>query len=328
LPRTALPALLALALLAAAPVRAGSIKQVVLEEGRTDENRIVTPVFDATDAPGIVVGEIGSGLDPGLKVVSRMSWGRVPDPTLGPAIHVGDLLAQALRSEGAALGLPVTNQTDGAWRVTGRVDDLALKVRVILFGPLVFYGYLQGTFTVTGPDGESTERTYRVFNLAARYNAGMGMEDEASETLAQLFLEAGQEVMSRLNRDLFHVPPREAIAERARALAGRDVDGLESELRTIGLSHHPDALAPLLALLEVEQDEGDRVHVIDALANLGAPEAVPVLMRRFPGEDTECRYATLDALQALGGEEALAFVRQAGARDAEATVKLVAERSR
>lgn len=321
-------ALLVLALLVAGPARAGSIKQVVLDQGRTDENRIVTPVFDASDAPGLVVGEIASGLDPGLKVVSRLGWGRVPDPTLGQAIQVGDLLAQAMRSEGVALGLPVTEDGAGAWRVSGRVDDLALKVRVIMFGPLVFYGYLEATFTVTGPEGESAERTYRVFNLASRYNAGMGMEDEVSETLAQLFVEAGQEVMSRLNRDLFHLPPRPGIAERARTLAGQDVDGRESELRTVGLSLAPDAVAPLLALLESERDEGDRVHVLDALANLGSPEAVPVLIRRFAGEETECRYATLDALQTLGGEEALRFVREEGARDGETSVQLVAERVR
>lgn len=307
---------------------AGSIKQVILEEGRTEENQIVSPAFDAAGAPGIVIGEVGSALAPEKQVIERYGWGMVIDTTLGPAIRPGDLLAQAMRIEGDALGLPLTNQDAGAWRVSGQVDDLALKFRVVAFGPLIFHGFLQATFTVTGPDGGSAERTYQVFNQAARYNAGMGIEDEVSEALAQLFLEAGQEVMSRLNRDFLHLPARVTMAERARSLAGQDVDGRESELRTIGLSLAPEAVEPLLRALEGERDEDDRAHLIDALGNLGDPAVVPALTRGFQGEDKDCRFAILDALNTLGGEEARRFIREVGAKDAEKAVRLVSDHAR
>lgn len=303
--------------LLAPPAWSGTIKAVELATGRTEENQIVDPVFDAAETAPITIGEITSELAPKQKIAQKLGWNAPPSQKLQPQVDLGAVLADALRSEGAALGLPVRGEAPetGGWRVSGRLDDVLLEMRSIPFGPILFYGTLEATFTVRGPDGTTTEHALRFVDFSARYNAGFGPGDEVSEALAELILEAGQEAMARLNHRLFAAPVRSDVPTRARALVGRDVDGHESEIRTLGLSGSPEAVEPLLTVLGQEQDEGDRVHVVRALGNLGRREAVAPLIERYPSEEGEVRYVILGALDALGGEEATAWIRERGTED-------------
>lgn len=319
---------LVLAAFVVAPVGAGTIKAIDLAAGRTDENGITEPVFDAADVAPIVIGAITSDVGTDQKVAEKLSWTAPPSQTLQPQVAPGSLLADALRSEGASLGLPVRGEAPatGAWQVSGNLGDLLVEMRAIPFGPIIFYGTLEATFTVESPEGETTEHAMRFVDMTARYNAGMGVEDEISEALAELILEAGQEAMARMNRRLFRAPVRSEMATRAQALVGRDVDGHESEVRTIGLSGTPEALDPLLTVLRQEENEDDRVHVVRALGNLGQAEAVPVLIERYPTEEGEVRYAILAALDTLGGEEAAALIRKEGTKDDLKAAKNLARR--
>jgi hypothetical protein len=92
------------------------------------------------------------------------------------------------------------------------------------------------------------------------------------------------------------------------------------------LSGAPDAAAAILKWLPGEPDENRRSALIDTLADLGAVEAVPLLASRYAAEDEDCRWYSLKAMDYIGGETALALVRDRGTRDRDGGPRRLAER--
>lgn len=210
------------------------------------------------------------------------------------------------------------------WTLSGTLDDVYLESAPILFGPIMFYAHMRVTLNARPQDGEPRTVTYRLHNMYARANGGFGVQDEASEVLANFLIDSAQEIVARLNRDVFEAPAHPSIRLRAEALSASSLNDREADLRTIGLSGEPAAVPLLLALLAKEKDEGNRVYVIDALAHLGAGDAVQPLAQRYAGEDEDGRYFILKAWDAIGGEEARGLISKHGAKDEDAACRSMA----
>ena len=294
-----------------------------LEAGRTDKNRIAAPVYDAAAVAPIVVEPLVSRLDPSYLVVRRLKQ-RVPQFTVDPSIDLGRHLTVALQTEGTAMGLRMAAPGTAGWTVSGTLDDVYFETAPIIFGPIMFYGHMRVTLTVRPQAGEPRTLTYRLHNMYARANGGFGVQDEASEVLANFLIDAAQEILARLNRDLFEAPPHPSIRLRAEALAASSLNDREADLRAVGLSGDPAAVPLLLAVLAKERDEGNRVYVIDALAHLGDPSIVQPLAQRYAGEDEDGRYFILKAWDAIGGEEARSLIAKHGLKDEDAACRSLA----
>jgi hypothetical protein len=132
--------------------------------------------------------------------------------------------------------------------------------------------------------------------------------------------------VSRLNRDLFRAPPRPDIDDRIGLLRGSGVEGHSSDLHAVGLSGSAAAVEPLLTLLPKDADENRRSAIIDALARLGSPDAVPLLASRYNTEDEDCRWYTLKAMDYIGGPAALALVKERGIKDKDGGPRRLAQR--
>ncbi len=334
--KRALSAMLALAL--AGPVASASaimIDEVELELGRTEENRIGAPLFEADEVGAISVGAIESRLDPDVYVVYRMTKSVLRETTkrkkphykLAPSIDLGSLLATALREEADAMGFRVVPEA-GDWRVTGTLHDLDVQLRQSGggFGPTLFYGYADLELEVAHGAGEPMTRRYRTFTFLHLYNAGFGAQDEAKEALMQLLVASAQEAVSRLNRELFHAPPAPGAASRLGSIQPNG-DDQERDFLLVGLAGTEQDVPRLLELLDAEEDEGDRVNILNALAIIGSEEAFEPLSRRYADEDEDCRLFILKAMAYLGTEPARAFVAQHGPRDNDLACRIWAHRA-
>lgn len=334
--KRALSAMLALAL--AGPIASASaimIDEVELELGRTDENRIGAPLFEAEGVGTISVGEIESRLDPDVYVVYRMTKSVLQETTkrkkphykLDPSIDLGSLLATALREEASAMGFRVVPEA-GDWRVTGTLHDLDVQLRQSGggFGPTLFYGYADLELEVARDAGEPVTRRFRTFTFTHLYNAGFGAQDEAKEALMQLLVASAQEAVSRLNRGLFHAPPAPDAASRLESIQPNG-DDQERDFLQVGLAGTEQDVPRLLELLDAEEDEGDRVDILNALAIIGSEEAFEPLSRRYAGEDEDCRLFILKAMDYLGTEPARAFVAKYGPRDNDLACRIWAQRA-
>lgn len=319
------PILLCAALLLAAPASGREMVNLALEQGRTDDNRISSPVYELP-AESLTVEPIVSRLPASHKIVRRLS-GRIPEYTPAPSIDLGAMLTAALQGEGGAMGLRIASSTGGSaggWTVGGTLDDLYLETKPVIFGPLLFYGYLQVTLSARRGEGEPRMLRYRLHNMYARFNGGFGVQDEAAEVVAQFLIESAQEIAARLNRDLVQAPPHPSVASRLALLT--KVAGNENALRSIGLSGSPAAVPALLALLGREADENARVNLIDALANLGSAEAIEPLAARYEREDEDCRFFTLKAWDYIGGTAAAELAAAKGNRDEDNAARKLAAR--
>jgi hypothetical protein len=92
----------------------------------------------------------------------------------------------------------------------------------------------------------------------------------------------------------------------------------------------PDTpIAEILRLLKDEAPPEVRSGVASALAELGGPEALDVLMKLVVGEqrdsDPAIRAAALDAIGIIGGPEAINILEQVIASEDDATLKGMAE---
>jgi HEAT repeat protein len=101
----------------------------------------------------------------------------------------------------------------------------------------------------------------------------------------------------------------------------------ENQLLRFGLSGNSPGVSLLLGILDQEKDESDRVHVINALANIGSSEAVDVLAERYGNEDEDCRYFTLKAMSYIGSSEAMEFVAREGVHDNKLACKVLAQKA-
>ncbi|HEX7186121.1 MAG TPA: hypothetical protein VF756_30120 [Thermoanaerobaculia bacterium] len=322
--RNVLAAVFLLAL-CSSPALARVLEVFNLDAGRTDKNRIASPVWDAGAAEPVVVEPIASKLDSEYKVARRLSM-RVPEFTVSPAIDLGRLLSAALQTEGTAMGLRIASPGTAGWTVSGTLDDVFVETRPIIYGPIMFYAYMKVALNVRRGGGEPRAVTYRLHNMYARANGGFGVQDEVSEVLANFLIDSAQEIMARLNRDFFQAPAHPSIKLRTDVLAASTLDDREAELRMIGFSGSREALPVLLALLAKEKDEGNRVYVLDALASLGAVEAVQPLAQRYAGEDEDCRFFILKAWDYIGGEEARSLILRNGPEDEDKACRSLAAR--
>ena len=101
----------------------------------------------------------------------------------------------------------------------------------------------------------------------------------------------------------------------------------ENHLLRIGLSGYAPGVPLLLEILDQEKDESDRVHVINALANIGSSEAIDGLAGRYGQEDEDCRYFTLKAMSYIGSSEANEFVAKDGVHDKKLACRVLAQRA-
>lgn len=323
---TASTFVIALFLLVIAPPAqaAKPLAEINLELGRNDTNRIVAPVYDTSQAPSVHFEPLEVGFDPSSLVVRRLVK-RVPQNTLPSSLDLGRLLADGLTWEGRAMGLGRAQAGEAEWKVGGTIDDLFLETRPIPFGPILYYTHLHVTFEVEGPETSATI-PMRVHNMIARFNGGMGARDENTEAFNIFLVEASQELVARLNRRFFQAPHNPALEASILNMMPGMVGDREPEVRRIGLSGYQGAVEPLLELLRQLPDENHRVFVIEALAWLGSEQAVPTLVERYRGEDEDCRFYTLKALDVIGGERAEKLIEREGRKDPDPACRALANR--
>ena len=311
-----------------AGVSAATIQQIRLTEGRDDTNLITAPVYES---PGHSIQfAITSNYDRRAKFVRR-TGGRLP-ATRGPEydldqkVDVAALLNEALVSEALSLGLTRAGATKLAWKVTGTIRDVYLESRQVYMGATLFYGYLDVDLLLSGPDAATHSRRLRLHTYSGGYNAGFGRRDEAESAAAHLLVEAAQEILARLNRDVLRAAPHRDMSGRLDRLLKLGVKGNLSDLRMVGLSGLPAAVPALLDLVAKEGQESLRAALIDALAQLGAPEAVAPLASRYAAEDEDPRWYILKAMDYIGGPEAARLVHSAGLKDEDAGPRRLAGR--
>jgi hypothetical protein len=323
-------ALIAGGVLAATAVASAidTIKAVRLADGYNDTNRLTAPVVDPSRAPVLGITITGA-YDKNAKIVRRGAtsmFTRGPEYNLDKAVDLGAIFAEAVRSEAAAMGFTTAGAADAAWSIDGTIKDVYLESKQIPYGATLFYGYLVLDARVRQGTGAPEPVQMRFHSYFGGYNAGLGRRDEAESALANLLVESAQDLLSRLNRARFHAPPHAEIA----ALIGRiQPSGLNPEgpeMHRIGLSGAEGAAAAILKWLPGEPDENRRSALIDTLADLGSPEAISVLSSRYPAEDEDCRWYSLKAMDYIGGDSALALVRDRGTRDRDGGPRRLAER--
>jgi hypothetical protein len=306
----------------------GTIKEVRLADGYDDVNRISSPVFDASAARPVNIS-IRSAYDRGAKIVRRGAtnmFTRGPEYNLDKAVDLGSLFTEALRTEAGSMGFRLASGSEAGWLVEGAIKDVYLESKQIPYGATLFYGYLDVEVQVRSGDGAAQNRRMRFHNYFGGYNAGLGRKDEAAEALAHLLVESAQEALSRLNRDFFRASALSAIDAKVSQLQSSGVGNRISDLHVVGLSGSSSASQALLALLPKEADENRRSALIDALARLGSPDAVPLLASRYTAEDEDCRWYTLKAMDYIGGPAALALVREHGIKDKDGGPRRLAQR--
>ncbi len=316
-----------------APAWARVMEGLVLEDGRTDENQYRTPVIDAVGIAPISFGKFESNPGPGGHIAYLMHKSQLTAKPkykthyeLSPSIDLGAAFVEALHSESNQMGFSTSAQA--GWKVSGTLNNPVLEIRPSGggWGPLIFYGYMELELTIEDAEGNTSSERMTALNMSHHYNAGFGAQDEVREALARFLIEAAQEVVARLNRKYFKAPPHPQISGLLNSLRPDD-DDPENKLRAIGLSGSQEAIPKLLELLEQDDEEDNRLQMINALALLGAEEAIPALARRYAGEDEDCRVFTLKALDYLGTAEARAVIEKQGVDDKHLPCRVIARRA-
>lgn len=316
--------------LASAGLSAATMKAVRLEMGRDEANRLSAPVLDTATAPAVAVS-ITAAFDRKAKFVrrtgGRLPATRGPEYDLDPKVDLASLLTEAFAAEARAMGFRAATAESPGWRVAGTIRDVFLESRQVYMGATLFYGYLELDFTLTPPSGAALPPTrLRAHTYSGGYNAGFGRRDEAESAAAQLLINGAQELLARLNREYFKTAPSTDTASRLARVKAQPAKAAASDVRMLGLSGAPDVAESLLALIPSETDENRRSALIEALALVGGPQAVPLLAGRYAGEDEDCRFYTLKAMDYIGGPDAVALVRGAGVKDEDTGPKRLAER--
>lgn len=308
---------------------AGTWDKIDLSEVDDDSIEITSAVWDGTKSGSVLVNRFESSFD---RTVARKLGGgfrnaMIGSYTLAPQVDLGDILATSMRAEGRKLGLTMMEPQEGAapqWIVGGTIREALVEIQHMGYGVMLLYGYLDVDVTVAKPDSPASTIRMRPARFFLLYNAGLGIGDEAQVALTKTVLLGSQQILARLNRELFHAPALPSIEAKLAGL--KNVREQEADLHHIGLSGSAAASSALAAMLEKEKDENARTSIVYALTDLGAAPHAALLMRRFATEDTDVRYATLLALDTVGSEEALALIREKGTKDKHLAVKKLAER--
>lgn len=326
--RTLLPLLLLL--LVSTPVFAITIDKLDVTNVDDTAIEILGPVWDGAKAGPILVGKFESKFD--RTVASKLAGGfrnaMIASYDLAPSLDFGQLFADTLRGEGTKLGLSMMASQDAKapqWTVDGTIHAANVDIQHMGYGSLLFYTYLDVDVRVTKAGAEPVTLRMRPGRLFVMYNGGMGIGDEVQAALAKIVVVGAQQTLARLNREHFQAPVLPATEARLAALGKIDDRG-ETDLHALGLSGVRGASAALAARLASERDENARTSIVYALTSLGAEEHVPLLVKRFPTEDDDVRYATILALASVGTPEALALIRDKGTKDKTTIVRKLSER--
>ncbi len=315
-------AVAALATVVATAASAGTIDTIDLELGRA-RTIVAGPVWVAAADFRLEIGTFTHEFDYGKLLVDHYGRSGTRD-YLQRGVDLGGIFAGELGRQARELGLPTGG---GSWRVSGVVEDIYVKNREILFGPLIFSGHVDVRFEVVSPAGEKSTARMRFRPTTARYNAGLGTKDENREAVAQIVIEAAQEALARLNQRYFRQPAHARSADKIADVRRAGAKPEEDDVRWLGLSGAPEAIEPLLAVLDKAEDESVRAEAVEALLVLGATEVVPELCSRYAKEDEDVRCAILAAVPELDPVEGVAWLASGGgARDKNKACQHVALR--
>jgi hypothetical protein len=296
------------------PVAGGTIKKLDLSMGEEDETNIGVPVFETEGISPVFIGEIAPEYDRTGEIIRKSkSGGMGPKYDLSASVDLGALLGEAMRAEASDMGFRVV-EGDTSWAVGGSLRDIFLESHQPAggWGPIIFWGYVHVELVARRGD-ESHSFELKLSHLIHRYNPHgiIGRKDEAKEATASLMILSAQEIIAHLNRELWQAKPQPGIAAMIADLGKRGkIEDNDNELLLIGLSASNEAVPVLLELLEKEKDEADRVHIINALANIGSPVAVEPLARRYDNEDTDCQWYIFKAMSFIGNDQAVGFLNQ------------------
>ena len=316
-----------LVLASATTLAIGTIKELSLADGRDDTTRIVAPVFDGSST-AVTVGTITSAFDRGAKVVRRGATGfmtRGPEYNLDKSLDLAAVFGTALREEAAAMGFKTA--APDAWQVGGTIKELYVESKQIPYGSTLFYGYMALELTVVKGTGAPATVPMRLHVYNGGYNAGMGRKDEAAVALSHLLVEGAQEALARLNRLHFKAPAASGVGGLVEQVKKAGDQRSASAVRRLALSGANGAAGIMLELLPKETDENRRSALIEGLAALGAPEAVPVLTQRYATEDEDCRWFTLKAMDYIGGADAESLIKGQGLSDKDGGPRRLAEKA-
>ena len=323
-------ALFLLLLVLSTPAFAVTIK--TLDVNKIDDTaiEIAAPVWDGSQTGLVLAGTFESRFD--RKVANKLGGGfrnaMVASYDLDPNLDLGRLFAEAFRTEGMKLGLKMMSPQEAAapqWTIDGTIHGVHVDIQHMGYGSLLFYTDLDVEVRVTKQDAQPVVHRMQPARLFVMYNGGMGIGDEVQAALAKLLIVGAQQVLARVNREHLQAPALPTMGTRLAALKKIDDRG-ETELHAIGLSGVPGASAALATRLASERDENARTSIVYALTDLGAEEHVPLLVRRFPSEDDDVRYATIIALASAGTPDALALIRDKGVKDKTLIIRKLSER--
>ena len=313
--------------LAAATVLAiGTIKELSLDDGHDEVNKLIAPAVDGSRT-AVAIGTIAGTFDRSAKIVRRGATGfmtRGPEYNLDKSLDLGALFGSALKQEATAMGFGASGAS--AWQVDATIKDIYVESKQIPYGATLFYGFMDVDFRIAQGGAAPQTVSMRLHNYNGGYNAGMGRKDEAMVALAHLLVEGAQEALARLNRLHFKAPPHPGVAALLEQVKTMGANRPAAAVHRVALSGSPEAPAVLLALVPKEPDENGRSSLIEALARLGASEAVPVLSQRYAAEDEDCRWVTLKAMDYIGGADAEALLKSAGLADKDGGPRRLAEK--
>ncbi len=314
------------ALAVATVVQAGTVKELDLAKGYSDYNTVREPVFAAPAGFSLAVGPIEAAYDRQGRILRQLSKGmftRGVKADVDPSIDLAAMLAEAMRAEAVTIGLPAGG-AEPRYAVTGRLHDIFLESKQVPYGATLFYAFMDVTMQVQG-GGSTRELRFRLHNYFGGMNLGFSRKDEAADALTRFLVESAQEILARLNREVFHLPPAPAMAaKRERVATASELP--RDDVRLLGLSGDREAVPVLLSRLPRLKSVLDRSEIIVALANLGAEAALEPLAARYDAEDEDCRFYTLKAFDYIGGERARALIREKGSNDKDNACRSLAAR--
>jgi hypothetical protein len=309
---------------------AGTLKQVRLEQGRYPDNRIAAPLFNTDKVAPLRIGltaGYGSGKIKVMRSLGNMFTKGVSHELL-PSIDLAALLGEAARSEAKAMGFRVADAAGEVWDVSGTLQDVYLESkRITGYGAMISWGYMRLDLQIKAPGGAVQTRAWRLHSFFGKMQSGgFSSKGDAETALANLLVEGAQELVTRLNHDFLKAPALPDIDKKLRAVASGGVKSHEADLYVVGLAAGASAVAPLLERLAKEESEDERAKIVNALARIGAPEAIAPLAARYAKEDEDCRWYTLKAMDYVGGDTARAFIKDTGLGDEEEECARLARR--
>jgi hypothetical protein len=312
---------------------AGTIKQVrVAQYGHNSANTITSPIFDSGGVVPLVVGKLTASYDPKANIVRGLGSLFTKGPSLGldKKVNLADILADSLRAEAKAMGYPLATSSAAGekWDLTGDLKDIYLESwQITGWGAILFYGFIDVALQIHGPNGVAESRRFRIHSFYQEPGAQVISRTGKSEAaLATLLVEGAQELLVRLNREFVRAKNSADIDNRVARLAKSGVKGHEADFHIAGLSGSANAVAALIALLPTKQSSDERSIIIDALARAGSPDALATLTQRYDKEDEQGRWYTLKAMDYIGGDAAMAFIKEKGPKDKEYSIKALAAR--